>query len=481
MSAGRFLEYHRAPHDVFSLIPDAFHGNSILPIFLEKIVHAKSTNAAINTGGGSNMVRGGLVGKLHGPVKGVFPFLIAFAFPMAAGAVTKGQADTAIQAFNNTYWNASNKTFFKQDNKSGLLDYWMWAHAWETEMDAYERTQDAAYLQKIKYTYLGFTGRYSTNLSGNPYNDDIAWWILAAARAYELTGDTTYLGLARRNWDWMYSTQWDTTFGGGIWWQNRTRNQKNTCSTVPIAIAGFKLGKATGQAAYTTRSLAMVEWVRKRLMRPSGEIADRIEAAGARDSVVWGPLSYNHGTIIYAAYLAFAASKDSSWLKQARATADYFRKEKCDAQGIMPDEKGSGGNTSNDAGMYKTVFAHYLMRFIIEGRQDQYLPWMNANAESLWKNRRKADNLMWFCWGTPAPTVTGANGIGAHMATGMAALLNLIVIAETVPVSVRPASARDPRAPERPTAGARITRGNGVFAADGRRLPALGAIRLPAP
>jgi hypothetical protein len=181
---------------------------------------------------------------------------------------------------------------------------------------------------------------------------------------------------------------------------------------------------------------------------------------------------------IDASYEAFLATGDSVYFKEAIASADYFRKEKCDAQGIMPDEKGSGGNTSNDAGMYKTVFVHYLMRFIIEAKQNQYLPWMNANAESLWKNRRTSDNLMWFCWGTPAPTQTGANGIGAHMATGMTALLNLLVVAEAAPpVAIGLSDGNPPRTlPEsRPRPGG----GADAYSADGRRIrAAAGPLRL---
>lgn len=411
------------------------------------------------------------MGKPFGPFNSIAAFFLASAcFGPGAFAITKGQADTVIKAFNSAYWNATNKTFYKQDNRSGQLDYWMWAHAWETEMDAYERTKDPAYLQKIKDTYTGFiarNGTSGTNLSNNPYNDDIAWWILAATRAYELTQDTTYRSLAKKNFDWMYSTQWDTVWGGGIWWQNRARNQKNTCSTVPMAIAGFKLARQLSTPAYATKALAMQNWVRKRLYRPSGEVGDRVMANGTKDSVVWGPLSYNHGIFIYASYLSFVQTKDSAYFKEALATSEYFRKEKCDSLGIMPDEKGTVGNTVNDAGMYKTVFVHYLMRFVIEARQRQFLPWMNANAESLWKNRRTADNLMWSFWGTPAPAVTGAGGIGSHTATGMVSLLNLIVIAESTPV-VSIGREGTMRAMTGGGKGLWIRGGDGAFSLDGR-------------
>lgn len=404
-------------------------------------------------------------------------FLTACFFSSSSYGATAGQADTSIKAYNTVYWNASNKTYYKLDNKSGLLDYWMWAHAWECEMDAYERTKDTAYFNKMKDNYTGFAAKYGLTMSNNNYNDDIAWWILAATRAYDLTSDTLYKSMAKKNFDWMLSTQWDTVYGGGIWWKNKWNStdvrQKNACSTIPMAIAGFKLAKQLNDSTYAAKAKSLLLWVIKRMYRPTGEIADRIQANGTRDSVVWGPLSYTHGIFIDAAYQMFLSTKDSTYFKDAIATCDYFHKVKCDSLGIMPDEAPVNGtaNNINDAGMYKTVFVHYLMRFLIDAKQTQYLPWMTTNATSMWKNRRTSDNLMWFRWSTPAPTATGTNGIGAHMATGMVALLNLLVVAQnSPPVSVH----QNVKSPSPALAGSRIALQNGlqIYSLTGRRINA---------
>jgi predicted alpha-1,6-mannanase (GH76 family) len=368
------------------------------------------------------------------------PFLIALIllsfFQSTYAAITAEQAKTAIEAYNKVYWRQSNKTFYKYDNLTGELDYWMWAHAWETEMDAYERTKDPVYLQKIRDSYDGFVAKSGTDLSGRDYNDDIGWWVMAATRAYDLTGVADYLNLAKKNFDWMYAHEVDTVFGGGIWWKNTDRNQKNSASTLPFSVAGFKLARQLKDPAYADKAKKLHLWVRLKLYRTYGEVADRIQKNGSRDTVFWGPLSYNHGTWVSSSWEMFQLTKDSAYFKDAIQTLEYFKNILSDkTTGIMPDERGDGtGNTDNDAGMYKTVFVHYVMRFLIEARQWQYLPWMTANAESLWKNRRQTDNLMYFAWATPAPTQAGK--IGAQMASGGVALLNLLVIAEDIKAKI---------------------------------------------
>ncbi|GEM_PF-6816079 len=348
-------------------------------------------------------------------------------------AITANQAKTAIEAYNKTYWRQANKTFFKYDNQTGELDYWMWAHAWETEMDAYERTKDPSYLPRIRDCYDGFIARYGgTNLWNRAYNDDIGWWVMAANRAYDLTGVADYLTLSKKNFDWMYANEVDTVFGGGIWWRNVDKIQKNSAATLPFSVAGFMLARQSKDPAYGDKAKKLHLWVKAKLFRGWGEVADRIQKVNGKDSVFWGPLSYNHGTFISSSWEMFKLTKDSTYFKDAIATLDYFKNVLSNkTTGILPDERGDGtGNTDNDAGMYKTVFVHYAMRFIMEAKQWQYLPWMNANAESLWNNRRAADNLMYFAWATPTPTQSGK--VGAQMASGGVALLNLMVIADSL-------------------------------------------------
>jgi predicted alpha-1,6-mannanase (GH76 family) len=386
-------------------------------------------------------------------------FIALFVWCSRSPAITAGQADTAIRAFNTVYWNASNKTFYNLDNKTGLLSFWMYAHSWETEMDAYERTRDSAYLNKIRDAYTGFTALYGTTWSGNVYNDDIMWWVLACTRAYSLTGDTNYRAVAKKNFDWVYSTQCDTVLGGGIWWRNDTHGSKNACINCPAAIAAVNLYRLTGDRGYLDKATALHLWVRAKLYL-TGRVRDNINTNRQVSNTCF---TYNQGCYIGAAHGLFKETGDSVYYREAIQTVDYTRNTLCSTAGILPDESATG-----DLATFKTVFVHHMMRFIIAGKQTQYLAWMTTNADAVWRNRRTSDNIMWSRWNTAAP----ASGIQAQGASGGVALLQLIVVANT------PTGITFPQNPASPVVFPSVHRTNSPIMLNGRTLRR-GAIRAP--
>jgi predicted alpha-1,6-mannanase (GH76 family) len=344
-------------------------------------------------------------------------FFACFVFYFQSSATTPEQADSAIKAFNSVFWNASNKTFYAQDDKTGLLSFWMSAHAWETEMDAYERTRDTSYLRFVKDAYTGFIATYSTTWSGNQYNDDIMWWCLACTRAYKLTGDTTYRSVAKKNFDWVLSTQYDTVMGGGIWWLNTSHNQKNSCINFPAVCCAVNLYRILSDSTYLNKAVAIYKWGRSKLWA-SGRVYDNVNVNGSRSTYT---STYNQGTFIGGAFGLFQETKDSAYFRDAISTADYTKNSMCSG-GILPDE-----STTGDIAQFKTVFVNHMMRFIIDGKQSQYLSWMTTNADAVWKNKRSADKIMWSRWNTAAPS----SGIVTQGASGGVALMNLLAIANS--------------------------------------------------
>ena len=75
---------------------------------------------------------------------------------------------------------------------SKKADFWFAAQLWDTVMDQYERTGGADVRRQIDAVYDGFV-RQHPDWTTNKYNDDIMWWAIACARAYQLTGDERYL------------------------------------------------------------------------------------------------------------------------------------------------------------------------------------------------------------------------------------------------------------------------------------------------
>lgn len=335
-------------------------------------------------------------------------------------AATPEQADQAMQDFNRTYWNAGGKYFYKYDNRTGVLDFWLSAHAWETVMDAYARTGNPGFRQQIADVYDGFVKLHGSDWTRNDFNDDIAWWVIASARAYDVTGDIRYLDQAKKEFDWVYGTQRDTV-KGGIWWKNDTHQTKNSCVVQPMIIGAAYLAKALEDDGYRVKAESLYAWQRRTLVDANtGKVYDNINNSGQRSSY---SSTYNQGTWIGSAVLL-------GHLDDARKCADWTRANLCNSEGVFR-ESGQG-----DVGGFKLIGARYIMMLARQPGQQAYGTWMQANADKVWKNRR-SDGIMGYDWNNPAP----ASGIQAQCAAGGVSLLNLLANTGT-PIRPREAMAR---------------------------------------
>jgi hypothetical protein len=347
-----------------------------------------------------------------------------------SGAVTRGQADSAYTAWYNLYWNNSNNTFYKKDNKTGRIDFWRYAHDWETMMDRYELTRDPVYVTQMKAAWTGFnrTNGMGLDWKQNDFNDDIEWWVISATRAYLLTGDTAYSNTAKRSFDWLYSTQWDMTLGGGIWWKNNERGSKNACSNGPAANAALNLYEIYKDNAYLDKAKAIYKWERGALFNAnSGSIADNMRANG---SVGGGALFYNQGTFLGPAFRLFKITGDSSYYRDAIKAIDYVKNNMSNrTTGIL-----NNGGYTGDGATFLVIFIRNMMDVIRVGKQKQYLDWMVLNAETAWKNRRKSDNIMSSNFGSLAP----ASGLESSSSTGGVAIVTLAVLATDPNSAVNP-------------------------------------------
>jgi rhamnogalacturonyl hydrolase YesR len=353
-------------------------------------------------------------------------FLLFFLGHMAVttspveAAITNAQADSAYSALMAVYFDTTRKVFYLADNKTGFLDFWMYPHTWEMILNVYIRTQDSTYLKLLKTTYTAFL-KYNwcgSTWSNNNYNDDITWWTLGLTQAYLVTKDTAYRSMAKKYFDWVYSTQCDTVWGGGVWWMNTQHVSKNSCVNIPMVLVAANLYNCYSDTSYLSKSVSLMAWVKKRLVNDTAtcRLNDRVENGVGLN----GTLTYTAGVFVSASYALFCATGDSAYFKDAIKMADYVKNHMCNANGILPDE-----GTAHDNASFKSVFVNRMMKFIIDGKQTQYLAWMEKNGETVWKNRRTRDNIMWYHWDAIAPDTN----IEAQAATGGAALLQLLAIA----------------------------------------------------
>jgi predicted alpha-1,6-mannanase (GH76 family) len=327
----------------------------------------------------------------------------------AAGtAAANAAADLAYDAYTKVFYTVTNgKGFYLNNSGDSKADGW-WGQAELIEMaiDAYERKKSDSYKTLMTELVYGFVAKHGTDWSYNDFNDDIAWMVIASARAHLLTKNADFLTYAKTNWDKMYARAWDTTFtGGGLWW--KTDNQsKNACINGPGGIGAFLLYKATGDASYLTKAKALHAWNRAQLFdTTTGAVYDNIAKSG---TVTKWTFTYNSGTFIGSAQYLYEETKQASYFDDAKKATDFFKKSLCDAEGLMKENAISG-----DGASFKPIGFRWLAKFVADNDLGAtYYPWLQLNANKAWANRRAGDNISWNDWTKPTPHLI-LDGIGA--------------------------------------------------------------------
>ncbi len=158
--------------------------------------------------------------------------------------------------------------------------------------------------------------------NGERYYDDNAWLALALLDA-EQVGVADGVERARRLFGFIREGERD----GGIYWVERPRRARHTCSTGPAAEIAFRLALAEKAAVpadsariddYRRFAEAAMAFLVRELRRPDGLFADHVEDEGAVDPAIW---SYNQGTPVGAYVLWHQLTGDGEYLDLARETA----------------------------------------------------------------------------------------------------------------------------------------------------------------
>ncbi|WP_379131843.1 glycoside hydrolase family 76 protein [Paenibacillus sp. sgz500958] len=347
-----------------------------------------------------------------------------------AEAFTSSNADAAMTALVNVFYDASAKYFYVNSDhlihsehafgpNGGLYtDFWWEAQLWETVMDAYERTNSTTYRTMIDDIYAGFNAKYP-DMMANPFNDDLGWWALACLRAYELTGTVEYLNRGSFLFDQIYA-EWDTSaYGGGIWWRRdahtpgQANAQKNMATNAPMVMTAIKLKNAYNNNAYLTKATQIYNWIKPNLVNGS-KVNDHIEGTGSGTVKDWD-FTYNYGTFLGAAVSLYQATGTASYLTDANNAAQYVVNKMVSAQTLMYEGV-------NDAPGFKMVFVRNLNRLRVQGGQSQYLSFLQQNATQAWNHRRTSDQIIGSDWLRP----TGAAYVQSLTAAAGASILQLV-------------------------------------------------------
>lgn len=310
---------------------------------------------------------------------------------------TADDATTAYVAFNRYYYNPTKKLYYANSLQTNLGAIWTQAIYWDMAMNVYERTKDQTQLTMVNDMYQGGFDEYDGYNWDNTTTwfiyDDMMWWVMALARANQITGNQVYLQKAITGFNRVWNGSYDTVDGGMFW--DFQHSGKNACINFPTVIAAMRLYKLTNDASYLNKAKSVYVWAKTNLVNAEGRVADHKignNAPGYED------YTYNQGTAIGAAMDLYKETKDNTYLNDARLIADYTKNKMCTNQ-ILPAE-----GDFNEQGVLKSIFAQYITQLIKEGGQSQYLSWIQTNVNTGWDNRDKARNLTWRNYALPAPT-----------------------------------------------------------------------------
>lgn len=91
--------------------------------------------------------------------------------------------------------------------------------------------------------------------------DDTGWWALALASLYQVTGDSTYLDLAKEDEAYMYDYWNTTTCGGGLIWNIPSRTYHNAISNeLYLELTATLHNLIPGDTFYLSQALKEWEW-----------------------------------------------------------------------------------------------------------------------------------------------------------------------------------------------------------------------------
>lgn len=327
-------------------------------------------------------------------------FLMALSIAVSMGNLSKvsaaedfnGESATAVSTLQSWY---NGSTY----NSTG---WWNSANALEATIDYMKRSGSTTYLSDLTNTY---NANHSGNFLNN-YYDDEGWWALTWIKAYDLTGDSTYLDQAKTIFADM-TGGWDSTCGGGVWW-SKDRTYKNAIANELFLTTAAKLhNRVSGDTTYYNWANQEWNWFKNSGMINGANLINDGLTSGCVNNgqTTW---TYNQGVILGGLVEWNSATKDASLLTTAQNIANAVINSTLLSQNGILTEPCEPSNCGNDGPQFKGIFMRYLKVLYDRTLNSTFQTYMQNNAHSVWANNRDATNHLGLRWAGPFDSADAA-------------------------------------------------------------------------
>lgn len=211
------------------------------------------------------------------------------------------------------------------------------------------------------------------------FYDDNQWIAIAFMDAYNRNHQKKYLDTSKMIYRFMMGGL-DTVAGGGIYWREKDKTTKNTCSNGPGVLVALQLYKATNDKQYLKAALDIYNWTKSHLQAPDGVYYDNIKIPSMQ--LAKATYTYNTGTMLQSAALLYNITKDKQYLDEAQRVAKAGRAHFF-KNGRLPGEYWFNA----------VMLRGYVELYKIDKNKD-WLNFFEQDANAIWETERNDQNLL---------------------------------------------------------------------------------------
>ncbi len=224
----------------------------------------------------------------------------------------------------------------------------------------------------------------------NAWHDDAGWWVIVWIDAYDLTGETRYLDMAKTTFADM-TTGWDKHCDGGVYWKKPDIG-KHTITNGLFMIGALRLDQrspgAVGGRTYREWGTAAWDWLKKKgLVNQRQLVENGLSEECERTEPIY--YTYNQGVVIGGLIELAKSTGDKTYLDQAEKIADASIEALVDDDGVLRDPKEP--EVTGDSAQFKGVYMRHLLTLYQTTGKASYRQFIEHNADRLWQQARDKD------------------------------------------------------------------------------------------